>query len=207
MSQDVIEIIQQMDLRKVENQLALQCAPVLTGEKASNLLNIKKENAAVLSQILKGTGISHRKLFERGETVTFLLFWKQDLESYFRQGKVQRMLKKVGLKTQASLEQIFLQFEKRYAAYEEKHAEFPHTIGLLLAYPVEDIEGFIEHKGQQFLYAGYWKVYANLPERKALFRRFDLAKETVIWMVTNGVSIRDIVMIYQEEKNNIKAVM
>lgn len=207
MSQDVIEIIQQMDLRKVENQLALQCAPVLTGEKASNLLNIKKENAAVLSQILKGTGISHRKLFERGETVTFLLFWKQDLESYFRQGKVQRMLKKVGLKTQASLEQIFLQFEKRYAAYEEKQAEFPHTIGLLLAYPVEDIEGFIEHKGQQFLYAGYWKVYANLPERKALFRRFDLAKETVIWMVTNGVSIRDIVMIYQEEKNNIKAVM
>ena len=33
MSHDVIEIIQQMDQKKVKNQLALQCAPVLAGEK------------------------------------------------------------------------------------------------------------------------------------------------------------------------------
>ncbi|MGN0485307.1 MAG: DUF3793 family protein [Lachnospiraceae bacterium] len=207
MSQDVIEIIQQMDQKKVENQLALQCAPVLTGEKASNLLNIGKENAAVLPKILRGTGISCRKLFERGETVTVLLFWKRELETYFAQRKVQSLLKKLGYGKRVSLEQIFLQFEKSYAEYEKKQAEFPHEIGLLLAYPVEDVEGFIEQKGQRFLYAGYWKVYANVPEKKALFQRFDLAKESVIWMVTNGVSIRDIVNIYLEENNKKQAVM
>lgn len=207
MSQDVIEIIWQMDQKKVENQLALQCAPVLAGEKASNLLNIGKENAALLPKILRGTGISYRKLFERQETVTYLLFWKQELEAYFRQKQVQSLLKKLGFGMPITLEQIFLRFEKSYAAYEKKQAEFPHEIGLLLAYPAEDVEGFIDYKGQQFLYAGYWKVYANVPERKAIFRRFDMAKETVIWMVTNGVSIRDIVNIYQEEKAEKKTAM
>ena len=37
---------------------------------------------------------------------------------------------------------------------EEKGA-FPHEIGLLLGYPVEDVLGFIRHQGKNYLYTGY----------------------------------------------------
>ena len=37
---------------------------------------------------------------------------------------------------------------------EEKGA-FPHEIGLLLGYPVEDVLGFIRYQGKNYLYTGY----------------------------------------------------
>ena len=38
---------------------------------------------------------------------------------------------------------------------------FPHEIGLFLGYPAEDVAGFISHKGHDFCYSGYWKVYVH----------------------------------------------
>ena len=45
--------------------------------------------------------------------------------------------------------------EKRYACYMEEKGAFPHEIGLLLGYPVEDVLGFIRHQGKNYLYTGY----------------------------------------------------
>ena len=59
----------------------------------------------------------------------------------------------------------------------EQIAEFPHEMGLLLGYPVEDVEGFIENKGHNYLYAGYWKVYGHVEEKKALFNRYEEARK------------------------------
>ena len=41
---------------------------------------------------------------------------------------------------------------------------FPHEMGVLLGYPVEDVRGFMEQNGQNALYQGYWKVYAHVPD-------------------------------------------
>ena len=43
---------------------------------------------------------------------------------------------------------------------------FPHEIGLFLGYPFDDVMGFIENRGENFLCSGCWKVYAK--ERDAL---------------------------------------
>lgn len=40
--------------------------------------------------------------------------------------------------------------------------QFPHEMGLLLGYPIEDVVGFMEHSGKEYLYSGYWKVYENV---------------------------------------------
>lgn len=42
MSQEIYEIVKGMDLENIETQLALQCAPLITGLKVSNLLIISK---------------------------------------------------------------------------------------------------------------------------------------------------------------------
>lgn len=48
---------------------------------------------------------------------------------------------------------------------------FPHEIGLFLGYPPEDVLGFIKNNGENYLYSGYWKVYANPDSRKQLFNK------------------------------------
>lgn len=49
---------------------------------------------------------------------------------------------------------------------------FPHELGFFLGYPYEDVTGFIEHHGRDYLATGPWKVYANLEGALATFERF-----------------------------------
>ena len=44
MSQEVFELVQGMDLKSIETQIALQCAPLISGLKVSNLLIISAED-------------------------------------------------------------------------------------------------------------------------------------------------------------------
>lgn len=52
------------------------------------------------------------------------------------------------------------------------NSEFPHELGFFLGYPYEDVLGFIEHRGRDYLAVGPWKVYANLESARATFERF-----------------------------------
>lgn len=52
------------------------------------------------------------------------------------------------------------------------NAEFPHEIGLFLGYPVDDVDGFIRHKGKDCRYMGYWKVYGNVEQAKSMFDKY-----------------------------------
>lgn len=205
MSQEVFEIVQQMDLKNVENQLVLQCAPLIAGLKPSNLLSISKTSLRQVRQILKNTGISYRVLLVSRQRITLLLYNRKELEIYLAQPEVRLLFENMGY-LQFSLEEILPVFEKRYAKYMEDNCRFPHEMGLLLGYPVEDVEGFIENEGKNSLYIGYWKVYGSLSDKLQLFRKFELAKETLIRLVSNGVSMRDIIDIYKYDKLQSAAV-
>ena len=77
--------------------------------------------------------------------------------------------------------------------------QFPHEMGLLLGYPVEDVVGFMENNGKNYLYSGYWKVYADVPAKKHIFIRYDEARETLIRLLANDIGIRLIFEIYRDE--------
>lgn len=51
-------------------------------------------------------------------------------------------------------------------------SEFPHEIGFFLGYPYEDVLGFIENRGQNYLEVGPWKVYANQNQARRTFARY-----------------------------------
>ena len=80
----------------------------------------------------------------------------------------------------------------RYEKYAEGNGMFPHEMGVLLGYPTEDVLGFIENQGKNYLYAGYWKVYGNLEDTLKTFEAYDRARDYVICMTGNGNEIRDI---------------
>lgn len=205
MSQEIFEIVQNMDLKNVETQLALQCAPLIAGLKVSNLLIISKENLHQVRQILRGTDISYSILLVNGHKITILLYNRRELEEYLEDERVLNLFAELGYR-KFSLDEILPVFQKRYRKYMEDNRNFPHEMGLLLGYPIEDVEGFIQNDGRNFLYIGYWKVYENLSEKLNLFRQFEIAKETLIHLVSNGVSMTDIMEIYSEDKLRRAAV-
>ncbi len=206
MSQEVFELVQGMDLKSIETQIALQCAPLISGLKVSNLLIISAEDEALVRGILRRSGISFFRLLRTGEKVTFLLFRKNPLEDYLGRQEVKAMLVTEGY-VDFSLGNILGTFQRRYESYMSVGGRFPHEMGLLLGYPVEDVKGFMDNHGKNFLYSGYWKVYADVEEKRRLFQKFEDAKETVIQLLSYGVGIQDILDIYKDENEPKQAAV
>ncbi len=223
MCQEVFQIVQSMDLKSVELQLALQCAPLITNIKISNLLIISRESEDALRVVLKKTGISYFRLLRSETKTTFLLFRREPLEDYLAGREVRRLLHKLGYED-LSLGTVLRMFQLRYKAYMEQGedaeqisdngsengrrekktgmvqpVEFPHEMGLLLGYPVLDVEGFIRHEGENFLYSGYWKVYDDVDSKKRLFKKYEEAKETLIQLLANEIEMRLIIEMYRED--------
>ena len=203
MSQEIFNIMLRMDLKDIETQLALQCAPLITGLKTSNLLIVQSENVSKVKQILKDTDISYYVLLTTERRTTLFLYKSHQLVLYLSDKRVRKMLRAMGYQ-EFTLERLLQTFKVRYEECRSGSNAFPHEMGLFLGYPVVDVEGFINNNGKNFLYTGYWKVYENLSERVTLFRKFELAKENLIQLVSYGVSIADIIQIFSN--NELKQV-
>ena len=72
-----------------------------------------------------------------------------------------------GLKT-LPLEKLLAHLGERFSCV----TGMPHEIGFFLGYPYEDVTGFIEHQGRDFICFGCWKVYANPRQALQRFARF-----------------------------------
>lgn len=191
MSQDVFELMQKMDLHCVETQMALQCAPVLTGLKVANLLIVSKDDICKVRQILKCSDVSWYILSEWKEKATILLYRREELFAYLMQEGISTRLYDMGYMMK-TLDEMLQLFGARYQAYQSGREDFPHEMGFFLGYPKEDVEGFIYNEGRNFLYAGYWKVYDDLKTKISLFEKFEAAKEMMIEFVSKGGRVEEL---------------
>ncbi|MBS6953418.1 MAG: DUF3793 family protein [Enterocloster asparagiformis] len=191
MSSEAIRLAAALNRNEVEIQIGLQCAPLLTGIKASNLLSVNRRQKRAVPHLLCSTGISCRVLCECGGRVTFFLFRHEMLEAYLNRPEVQELMEAFGYQG-AGLTEILGTVAERYSGYMKRREPFPHEVGLLLGYPAADVAGFILHGGKNFLYSGYWKVYENLQERLQIFEEYDRAKERVVRMIAAGADVRRI---------------
>ena len=188
MSQEVFQIMQNMDMEAVESQLALQCAPVLAGLKISNLLNIHKAKVCILKKLLKGTKLSYFVLLENANRVAILIYQSNALYQYLMLPEVSKFLKREGYNVN-DVQEMFVLLSYRYKQYMYQKKDFPHEMGLFLGYPLEDVQGFIQNEGKSFLCSGYWKVYKDKETKMRLFRQYEQAKEWMILFVSNGVDL------------------
>ena len=222
MSRELSEIILSMDSKTFEVQFIMQCAPVIAGVKASNLLIIPSAYTDRLYDVVEGTGLTVYALHHSGGRSTFLVYRKELLEECIRAGEVEDILSVCGygICRGQDIEHILEGFKKRYIKCMEsntdmkktctsadmadkpcvsraskkvrenkKGVEFPHEMGVLLGYPAEDVRGFIENKGKNFLYTGYWKVYKNLSYKMEMFHTFDTVTEKYLRHLRNGTDI------------------
>ena len=146
MSDETFSIMRKLDLSGTEIQAALLCAPVLTGLKVSNLLQVRKDQKEEVFRLFQDTQISCHVLYERENRIAVLIYRRKALSKYLKRSDVERLMETFGYQDM-ELEAILEKLTVRYQAYVEGRVEFPHEIGLLFGYPPEDVTGFIENNG------------------------------------------------------------
>lgn len=177
---------------EVKEQIAMQCAPFLTGIKISNLFIVPRCHWNEVVSLFHYTGISISIVFSSEDRITSLLYRAEELEVYLNRVNVARIMKELGYQT-LELEQVLQEFSLRYRSSMKKRGDFPHELGLLLGYPVADVIGFMQNRGKNYLYCGYWKVYDNLAEAIRLFDLYKKAREAMVRLIRMGTDIQSII--------------
>lgn len=70
--------------------------------------------------------------------------------------------------------------------------DFPHEIGLFLGYPLEDVQGFIEHHAEGYKCVGCWKVYGDEEHARREFRRYQKCTDAYCYLWRQGESLEDL---------------
>jgi hypothetical protein len=202
MSTEIIRIFRSMNQKEINTQLALQCAPLLTRNKISNLFIVDKAEKNKVIKLFAKSPISIYVLYQTDKKVTFLLYRREELECYLQNSRVKAFMISLGY-TEFGIERILRELKAKYTAHMNVKDEFPHELGLILEYPVTDVCAFIENQGKNSLYVGYWKVYSDLPIALSIFEKYDRAKEVLIRLVSQGYDMNWIMNIYYPVRNEV----
>ena len=166
--------------------IATQCAPVLLGLKMSNILITHPDNENQVYELFHGTEFSVSRLVESRDRMSFLIYRRSWLKSYVALEANAEFLNNLGY-GKLTLEAQIQRMAHGYGDYLAGKADFPHEMGIFLGYPLEDVQGFINHQGKNYLYSGYWKVYQNVEQAKATFAGYDRARKWLCQLVEKGV--------------------
>lgn len=170
--------------------LAFHCAPLLSGVKASNMMNIRKQETEIHQEIQW----FHRYFYAKGFRVHILCECDQKaLLFFYHEGRLKlklsqkpyrKVLDRYGYRNQ-NLKQMLGLLGGRI----QESNDFPHEIGLFLDYPIADVTGFIRYRGGQYKFAGYWKVYSNPNRARRLFEQYTLCRERFCEELQRGKSM------------------
>lgn len=193
MSKEVVSyMLSGMDnMKSLQVQLILQCAPFLKGIKIACILNITEENSRELYEILEGTGIKFKILTRNHGKCFVFLYRRESFSRYLKRTDVREFLGSYGYEN-VEPEKMLERLSKRVCQYSDGEICFPHEIGAFLDYPIDDVKCFIEKDGKDSLFSGYWKVYNNPGRAKMIFWAYDKAKTSAVNEYLIGKSIRDI---------------
>lgn len=170
---------------------ARYCAPVLKGIKISNIMTAETGTGRRLQKELESSSVLCVCLWAPKNREVLLLYRHEKLRSHLEKEPVQDFLRRWGYED-LSVAAVIRRLRNRYARYLESGRQFPHELGVILEYPVEDVEGFIENQGKHFLMERYWKVYHNRERAAALFDLYDQARELAMGEAMAGYPLRRI---------------
>ncbi|MBQ9156534.1 MAG: DUF3793 family protein [Eubacterium sp.] len=196
MSQEVFEIVKKLNPHSLETQLILQCSPLIAGMKTSNLLKINSENEMDVYRLFAGTDISCYLLVRTGRKTVFLLYRKKMLCSHIGSCGCRSLLRSLGYEN-VDFEQLLRAVKAKYEEYTAGEGEFPHELGLLLGYPCEDVKGYMDDRGKNALYTGYWQVYKDPAAKKKTFESYELAREKMARLASMGMNLLQIIAYWQ----------
>lgn len=175
----------------VELRLIIQNAAVLKGKRISGMLFLNDKELARISMKLHNTNISLIILCTCKKRHLVMVYRAKELEEHLRGKEVSDYLREFGYRRDDFISNL-IRLHQRMNGFYNKMKEFPHEVGVFLGYPICDIKGFLENKGERYLHSGYWKIYGNLEETRKKFLSYDEARETAIDEFLSGRELESI---------------
>ena len=175
----------------VELRLIIQNAAVLKGKTISGMLFLNDKELARISMKLHNTNISLIILCTCKKRHLVMVYRAKELEEHLRSKEVSDYLREFGYRRDDFISNL-IRLHQRMNGFYNKMKEFPHEVGVFLGYPICDIKGFLENKGERYLHSGYWKIYGNLEETRKKFLSYDEAREIAIDEFLSGRELESI---------------
>lgn len=179
------------NVRTFEAVLVRQCAPTLAGIKPGSMFCVKTDLADETIQKvtqwderLRPSGLSVRVLLERPGFMIVYVYRKKQLEGVLSDRDCRRFLARTGY-TGADSDSLLAHLACRLRT----QPEFPHEVGVFLGYPLRDVIGFIENRGQNFTCCGFWKSYSDPVETQVCFDCYRRCIHTYMELFEQGVPI------------------
>lgn len=177
-----------MNKKKLENGLIEHCAPTLAGMKSASLFSYFHEGEAIVKKeleevngLLNVRGVYVEALLWREKSVLIYVYRLTQLKRELGQPGTLELLKEYGYEN-CDVDDCIRHLKHRLTNY----SCFPHEIGVFLGYPLEDVKGFIENKGENCKSCGLWKVYCNEGEKNQLFSKLKRCTEVYMQVFREG---------------------
>lgn len=181
--------------REIEALLAYHCAPTFRGLKAASLVAFPFEKRAALYGFLAGSvkdlarsGIAIRRLLAAPDRILVLFYRPAALAQRLCSKEAAHILGRYGYPKTSALGPKLSHLAERL----RREADFPHEIGLFLGYPPWDVDGFIAHRGRDFLCCGCWKVYEKERAARAAFARYRACTDAFCQDLRQGVPLTEL---------------
>lgn len=176
----------------LELKIVEHCAPTLAGLKTANLFNYPytdwesfQKDLSTCNEKLNGKDV-YIEVMKSSDTHALLyVYRKTRLEKDLKRDGVMDLLRAHGY-SDCSVVVCLEQLKKRI----RESACFPHEIGVFLSYPLEDVLGFIEHKGKNCKCCGVWKVYCDEYNAMKAFAQYRKCTEIYQRVFARGRSIQ-----------------
>lgn len=160
--------------------MAYNTAATLMHMKPANLLSFTNSGYNLLSswrrygeEICLQLGLRAMELCTKPGSAVVLFYTPHALEEAVRGVEESAFLAEAGYQAAAPLSQHLGRLQARF------QTTCPHEIGIFLGIPVQDIQGFIQHGGQNCKLCRYWKVYHDTSRAEELFSAFDHARHHI----------------------------
>ena len=160
-------------------KLALHTAPTLLGIKCANLVSLSSAefdldfHSAYFNRRASSKGLKSKILCCCGNRKLMLVYSETMLAKRLSDNSVQKVLHKYGYPENSCISENLDRLTERI----KECRDFPHEIGIFLDYPIEDVEGFIENKGENFKMCGCWKVYGSEEKAKRIFENYSRCRK------------------------------
>lgn len=182
----------------MKHLLIEHAAPTLAGLKTANMFNyciedeiVLNEQLRQLNQELNPKGVYLEVLRHSVKSVLVYVYRPKQLRQDLKEIKTYHLLKTMGYDHPLEIEKILTEIKQRLQLGEE----FPHEIGILLGYPIDDVIGFITQGGENYKYCGYWKVYKDEEKSLQLFEAFNHCRQLYDTLFLKGYSLEELTVL------------
>lgn len=172
-------------------------SPTLAGLKPASLFRFQPEKGVDFTaqflacrKELEGRGLVLTLLKGCRKTGAYLVYlYRADaLEQLLNRADHRAFLQEMGYRPWKAGRDCLRQLAARLCL----EGEFPHEIGVFLGYPLEDVKGFIRHKGKHFTLCGCWKCYGDPTEAARQFQRFKDCTQDYRRRFAGGATLRQL---------------